>query len=61
MSLYTQAEMDAGYAYARQKINDLAGWYASMIPDDDVRLIVSGVLNVAAKAREQNPNTLSGA
>src|SRR5271170_2736338 len=51
MALYTPEEFNAGFAFARAKINDLAGIFASRIPDNDVTLLVSGILNVAAEQR----------
>lgn len=51
MALYTPAEMSAAFVWAKQEIANMAGAWASMIPDEDIDTLCSGILNVAAETR----------
>ncbi len=43
----TQAQLAAGFTAARAWIDKAAGWYASDIPDSDVKLIVGDIVAAA--------------
>jgi hypothetical protein len=45
----TPAQLDAAFKAARAWINREAGFYASMIPDADVRTLCQVVLEAAAQ------------
>lgn len=46
----TQAQLDAAFEAARAWIDGEAGFYASMIPDSDVRKLCQIVIDAAAAA-----------
>jgi hypothetical protein len=45
----TQAQLDAAFKAARAWIDQQAGFYASMIPDSDIRKLCQVALDAAAQ------------